>query len=298
MPERSGLAALDLRPPRIVDARSNDSDLVARAVRQHVGPRQPLALTPNRRPFACRSRRREAEAAGSVPLRRRSRSASPSPDAGESRPSQARRRPRSGRLLLGERRSRRNLLGRRRRANDGVAVHMHARGTAPAESLVRDCRFLSQTRRLGDATSSTAGCRPTRQPARRSVALPQRRAETEVSGALMATLSVFSQSSSDGLRCSFSIKPPLCCRWRGGGDFDGQLRAAGQLARAGGARFAWTVSVSEPERRAEAASALAYGPESLIFVEATIELRDARAAPGGGQCSAGPRRSCVDCRRV
>ena len=56
----------------------------------------------------------QSEASGSVPGtaeaglessplgRRRSRSASPSRDAGESRPSQARRRPRSGRLLLGD----------------------------------------------------------------------------------------------------------------------------------------------------------------------------------------------------
>jgi hypothetical protein len=47
----------------------------------------------------------EAEVTARWPLGRRSRSASPSPDAGESRPSQARRRPRSGRLLLGDRRS-------------------------------------------------------------------------------------------------------------------------------------------------------------------------------------------------
>jgi hypothetical protein len=34
--------------------------------------------------------------------------------------------------------------------------------TTPAESPVRDCRFPSQTRRLADAASSTAGCRPDR----------------------------------------------------------------------------------------------------------------------------------------
>ena len=44
--------------------------------------------------------------------------------------------------------------------NDRVAVHVHMYGlkTTPAESPVRDCRFLSRTRRLADARSSTAGC--------------------------------------------------------------------------------------------------------------------------------------------
>ena len=59
---------------------------------------------------------------------------------------------------LGEGTSRLNLLGRGRRANDGVAVHMYGLATTPAESRVRDCRFLSRTRRLADARSSTAGC--------------------------------------------------------------------------------------------------------------------------------------------
>jgi hypothetical protein len=74
-------------------------------------------------------------------------------------------RPPSGRLLVGESKSRRNLLGHRRRANDGVAVHMHALGNHADGVLVCDCRFLSQTRRLADAASSTAGCRPRRRSA-------------------------------------------------------------------------------------------------------------------------------------
>jgi hypothetical protein len=40
---------------------------------------------------------------------------------------------------------------------------MYGLETTPAESPVRDCRFLSQTRRLADARSSTAGCRPFRE---------------------------------------------------------------------------------------------------------------------------------------
>jgi hypothetical protein len=74
------------------------------------------------------------------------------------------RRPPS-RSDLGESKSRRNLLGHRRRANDGVAVHMHALGNHADGVLICDCRFLSQTRRLADAASSTAGCRPRRRSA-------------------------------------------------------------------------------------------------------------------------------------
>jgi len=89
-------------------------------------------------------------------------------------------------------------------------------------------------------------------------------------------------------RCKMSSKPRLRCRWRVDRDFDEQPRAARAGCSNGRCLLCLTVSVRALEWRAEPASALAHGTESLIFVQATNELRDARAARGGGRSEVAP----------
>jgi hypothetical protein len=87
------------------------------------------------------------------------------------------------------------LLCRRRRANDGAAVHMHVLEDHAAESPVRDCRFRPQTRRLGDATSPAAGCRPEGRCGRTWPGLPLNAGNASVSAARTRTLMLSFQSS-------------------------------------------------------------------------------------------------------